>query len=158
MWRVGVALVWLLRRLRVVDTWGVWPLPEPTCRLLKGAESIEVFSLGGVSEEKGPFWGAPVLGSVVVRDERLRRRLADRIILAHRYNIGGMWCLGAEYGLRVRAGEKSIDMTFCFGCSKVWVTGPAEYEGTGTTAAYPVPLLNRILTDAGVPLPPMDQH
>jgi hypothetical protein len=158
MWRAVVAVFWLLRRFGVVDQYSVWVLPEATRRLLGTAEAVELFSLGGVTERETAFHGADILGSVVITDAATRRRVLNRILVANRYNIGGMLCLGAEYGVRVRAGETTLDLTFCFDCAKVWVNGPKEYCGIGTTASFPATLFKRILTRAGIPLPPRREH
>src|SRR5262249_39837538 len=103
MWRIGVAFVWALQRLGIVDMRGVQVLPEETQRLLREAAEVEVFSLGGANAGSGPFHNAEILGSVVVTNKGLRRQLIKRILLANRYNIGGLLCLGAEYGVRVRS-------------------------------------------------------
>jgi hypothetical protein len=156
MWRVVVGMVWILRRLGVMEASGV--LSVTTQRILREAETVEVFSLGGADAGSGPFHNAPVLGSVVVASKRLRQRLINRILLANRYNIGGLLCLGAEYGVRVRTGEATYDLTFCFGCAQVWVRGPNGYQECGNITALPIALLNRILRKAGIPIPPRNEH
>ena len=159
MWRVMIAILWLLQRTGLADRRSVWLLPEATRKLLLKVDSVEVFSLGGVStDDAGPFPGAVSLGSVVVESKRVRKRLLRRILLSNKYNIGGLLCLGAEYGVRVTAGEITLDFMFCFDCSKVWVSGPEGYRGIGTIAPFPVPLLNRLLTEAGIALPPPTEH
>lgn len=154
MWRIGLALTWILQRVGLVDMTSVRLLSETTRRLLSQAESVEVFSLGGADAGGGAFHNAPILGSVVVANKAVRKRLLNRILLANRYNMGGFLCLGAEYGVRVRAGETVLDLTFCFDCAQVWVNGSKDYHDQGTIAAFPVSLLKVILIRAGIPLPP----
>ena len=156
MWRLALGVIWILRRLGVSTAREI--LSPPTQKLIREAETVEVFSLGGVGEGKGSFFGAPVLGSVVVASKRVRKRLVNRILLANRYNIGGFKCLGAEYGVRIRVGDVTYDLTFCFGCSQVWVNGSDGHYEYGSIAAFPIPLLDKILTDAGVPIPPPTEH
>jgi hypothetical protein len=158
MWRLGVVFVWVLQRLGWGSPESVSLFSEPTRRLLREADEIEVFSLGGADAGSGPFHNAPVLGSIVVASKRLQRRLISRILIANRYNMGGFLCLGAEYGVRIQAGEKRLDLTFCFDCGRVWVHGTDGYHDSGSIAAYPVSLLKRVLTEAGVPLPPPQHH
>jgi hypothetical protein len=156
MWRIGLAIFWVLQRIGLADKNSVWLLPEATRELLGNADSIEVFSLGGIADEgyEGTFPNAIVLGSVTVASQRVRRQLVRRMLAANKYNLGGMMCLGAEYGVRVTSGEIVLDFMYCFDCCKVFVSGHKDYCGTGTTSPLPVPLLNKLLTKAKIPLPP----
>lgn len=158
MWRIAILMYLGLRCFGLVELWRVHRLPRAVEDVLRRPEHVEIFSLGGLGEHDGPFLGADSLGSVVIQSSRVRKRLMNRILLGNRYNIGGLMCLGAEYGVRVRAGEISLDLTFCFDCSQMWVAGPTGYAGGGTIAGYPVSLLNKILTQAGIPLPPPRKH
>ncbi len=156
MWRIWLVIDWLLQRFGIPDQHSIWLLPEATRKLLREAESIEVFSLGGIADEgyEGTFPNAIVLGSVTVESKRLRKQLVSRMLAANKYNLGGMMCLGAEYGVRVKVGEITLDFMYCFDCYKVFVSGHKDYAATGTTSPLPVPLLNKLLTNAGIPLPP----
>jgi hypothetical protein len=158
MWRLGILFALVVRRLGLVPEYSVHLFSRKTQRLLMRAESVEVFSLTEELSTDGPFHGARVIGSVVVKSARDRKRLMNRIILANRYSLGGLKCLGSEYGVRVVAGETTLDLTFCFHCSQVWIAGPNEHAQGGTVAPFLVPLLNAILTKAGVPLPPPREH
>jgi hypothetical protein len=153
-WRLGVVIVWVLHRLGVIDRQAVWLLPAGVRSHLENADEVELFALDGATARPTAFIGAGALGSVVVSSPRTRRRLIRRVLLANRYSIGGMLCLGAEYGLRVRTGDVTLDLTFCFDCSKVWVSGPDAFHCTGTIAAFPVLLMNVVLDRAGIPRPP----
>lgn len=156
MWRLGVGIIWALRCVGIAKAQGV--LSTQARAALRAAEMVEVFSLGGAGAGSGPFHGAPVLGSVIVTSARLRRRLLNRILLANRYNIGGFMCLGAEYGVRLHARGITYDLTFCFDCAQVWANGSDGYSECGNIAAFPIPILDGVLTTAGVPLPPSTNH
>jgi hypothetical protein len=158
MWRLGILFALVVRRLGLIHPASIHLLPGETQRFLRQADAVEVFSLAGETGGEGQFQGAKVLGSVVVENAGVRRRLMDRIILANRYSLGGLLCLGAEYGVRVRHGAAILDLTFCFDCSQVWVHGSDGYYDGGTVASFPVSFLNTILTKAGIPLPPPQEH
>jgi hypothetical protein len=158
MWRLVILFISVFRRLGVSCLKPDGILPESIQLFLRDAESIEVFSLAGVTSADTAFLGAVVLGSVVVEDRRTRKKLINRILLANHYNLGGFLCLGAEYGVRARIKERTLDMTFCFDCSKVWVTSPNESRKTGTIAGFPSLLMNKTLKRAGIPLPPRQEY
>jgi hypothetical protein len=156
MWRLFVGMVLVLRRFRLLESRGAFS--TTTQRVLREAETIEVLSLGGAQAGDGPFNNAPILGSAVVTNRKLQRRLINRVLMGNRYNIGGLLCLGAEYGLRVKSKGTTLELTFCFDCSQVWVSGPNGYRDSGYTAPFAVGLLQGILTQAGIPLPPPQKH
>jgi hypothetical protein len=151
MW-LFVCLKWVLELFRVSTRRGI--LSAETRELIRNAERVEVFSLAGVGAGSGPFHNAPILGSVVVECPRERRRLLRRILLANRFNLGGFLCLGAEYGIRLTYRDTTRELTLCFDCSNVWVTGPNGHYESGNVMPYPVPLLETILRRAQIPLPP----
>jgi len=154
MWRLQAVVVLLLRAFG--KGFGrPHLLEDATRRLIREAKRVEVYSLDYSSPtESTPFQGAKVLGSALVEDRRTRTRLIDRILFANKHNIGGMKCLGAEYGVRIETDLKTLEVTFCFDCSQVWVHGSDGSYDNGTTASYPVEIMNRILKRNGVPLPP----
>lgn len=147
-----MCIKWLLELLRVSTRRGV--LSAETRELIRNAERVEVFSLAGLGDGKGPFHGAPILGSVIVEDPRERRRLLRRILLANRFNLGGFLCLGAEYGIRLTYRDTTCDLTLCFDCDKVWVNGPNERHESGNVMSFPISLLDSTLRRAQIPLPP----
>ena len=106
MWRVAVAIFWVLRRLGLVDIESVHRLPKSIRAQLHEAKAVELFSLGEMNTKNKAFFGAEIIGSVVIENQRERNRLLERILIANRFNIGGFMCLGAEYGLRVQTKEK----------------------------------------------------
>lgn len=154
MWRFGVAYIWLLQQCRLLNRDRASLFPEVTLCLIKESSSLELFSLAGLEGGAGAFDGATILGSVVIDDARIRTKLIRRILMANRYNIGGMKCLGAEYGVRLESNGTTVDLTFCFDCSNVWVTAPSNLATLGTTSMFPVPLMRRLLKKADIPLPP----
>jgi hypothetical protein len=161
MWRLGVVFVWVFRQLGLVEAKSAHLLSGRVRTLLRKAEAVELFSLGGIAEERpgeARFQGALVLGSVAISRKSSQRRLLSRVLLANRYNLGGFRCLGAEYGLRIRAGEITLDLQFCFGCGQVWVYGSDGSYENASVAGYPVSLMDQLLKRAGVPLPPPMEH
>ncbi len=151
MW-LFVCIKWLLELLRVSTPRGV--LSAETRELIRNAERVEVFSLAGVGTGSGPFHNAPILGSVVVDNPRERRRLLRRILLANRFNLGGFLCLGAEYGICLTHRDTTCELTLCFDCCNVWVSGPNGPDESGNIIGFPIPLLESILRRARIPLPP----
>ncbi len=158
MWRIGVVLTWAFHRFSSEARNSVHLFSDATQQLLRNANEIEVFSLGGANAGIGPFHNARILGSAVIESKRLQKQLINRILIANRYNGGGFKCLGAEYGVRIRAEEGALDFTFCFDCGRVWVSGPDGFYDSGSTATSPASLMDQVLTKAGVPLPPSQHH
>ena len=62
-------------------------------------------------------------------------------------------CFDPRHGIRVKAGDKTIDLVICFACYQTKVFTGDKLSGDYLTTDSPQPALNRVLKDANVPLP-----
>ncbi|MSR54937.1 MAG: hypothetical protein EXS09_16870 [Gemmataceae bacterium] len=123
--------------------------------ILAKSNVIELYSLEPIRDEKGKdnFHGWKVLGKTTVKEEAARKSL-----LAVTGTIGpgyGAKCFEPRHGIRVTSGDTHIDLIICFECSWVYI----YFKGKGDDRLRLIigrdqqPALDRILTEAKVPLP-----
>lgn len=126
--------------------------------MLADCGQLTLYSLSPVperSERQNPtgatrFHGYLILGQTVVTNRRTRvnvlRALYDGIGAAYH----GAACFNPRHGIQATSGQRSLDLVICFECGNI-----EEYGGRGQgchTTGSPQAILDRILTDANVPL------
>ena len=126
-------------------------------------DALTLISIDGTVEKDptqiGPspgVYGYPILGSVEITDPELRRRVMSEIKEAVQKGGTQAKCFFPRHILRVKDGGSEVDIVICFQCGNYEVR---ESEATGgrptrSIAKDAQPLLDKILTDAGVPLAP----
>lgn len=161
MWRlwIGFVIVFLLKTLRVIGP-EIRPLPIVIRRLLARADTIEVLSLeeSAAHPTGEQFLGLDVLGRTKITNGRTRRKLIRRILLANRYNLGSIKCIAGGYGIRAVAEDKTVELALCFLFSHVTFHGPDGECGIGSIGPWPLPLLEKIVKRANIPLPSMNAN
>lgn len=108
-------------------------------------------------KDKEVLYDCPVFGKVVVADPEQRRAILAAVKEDIRTGFKNQAkCHYPRHMLRVVKGGKSLDIVICFECHgyQVFRGGDTKYVipkniGEGSKA-----VLNRILTDAGVPIAP----
>jgi len=97
-----------------------------------------------------------VLGRTTVANPAARHELAEAVVLGVGKGTGiGAKCFEPRHGIRATYGEKVVDLVICFACHWVYVfpDGREEQTSSHPTGGRAEPLLNRLLTEANVPLP-----
>jgi hypothetical protein len=125
-------------------------LPE-MIREVFAASELELYSLDpskGDKDGKG-FRGWTVLGKVALEGAAAKsaREAFERGVKES--DGRGAKCFIPRHGLRAA----SVDLVICFECFHVYAYKGWDKAFCNTTAT-PAPVLNKILSDAGIPLPP----
>src|SRR4051812_29507691 len=124
---------------------------------LEKAGEWELYSLDPKRQTDPPkdaFHGWKVLGKTTVNDADARKKLLAALEKGAKDNDGiAAACFNPRHGIRVKAGDKTIDLVICFECFSATVYTGEERTGSFLTTASPQPALDKVLTDAKVPLP-----
>jgi hypothetical protein len=136
-------------------------IPADARAALEKAAEWELYSLDPSRFKDPPkdnFHGWKVLGMTTVKDADTRKALLAALDKGARDNDGTVAaCFNPRHGIRVKAGDKTIDLVICFECFSASVFTGAERSGSFLTTASPQPALDRVLTAARVPLPKKDR-
>ena len=133
-------------------------LPRKAAKLLRAADTIEVYSLHPESEGEPRFHGWKVLGKVAVRGPK-RKGLAESVI-RHMLPHGMMYaaCFNPRHGLRASSPQGTVDFVICFECAGVEVYYSKEGATKANTDLDPAWglsfVLNYYLTEAGIEVLP----
>jgi hypothetical protein len=126
-------------------------------------DALTLYSIDGTGTWQGPTKGPPlhdypVLGWVEVIDPDQRREVMAAVKGAIRNApLRRSACFFPRHVLRVTTGGKTTDLVICFQCENYQVRNPdgsRRENPFGLIARDGQPLLDRILTDAGVALAP----
>ncbi|MGV3757769.1 MAG: hypothetical protein ACO1QS_20505 [Verrucomicrobiota bacterium] len=135
---------------------GLPALPLDAVGKLQTAQEITLYSLEPTADRAAlqkfeQFHGIPVLGKTTITDAALKQTVIDAILEAT-INLQGSEspCFIPRHGLKIVSGGKITELSLCFECAKLELHSDGGYY---SLARRPQPLLNRILIDAGVPLP-----
>ena len=132
-------------------------IPAEVKAALAKADSWELYSLDPEQRKDPPkvaFHDWRVLGKTTVKDADTRTRLLAALEKGAKENDGTVAdCFNPRHGIRVKAGDKTIDLVICFECYQTAIYTGEEKTGGYKTARSPQPVLNKVLTDARVPLP-----
>jgi hypothetical protein len=100
------------------------------------------------------FYGFPVLGYTYITDPTVRREVVAAVKKSMRFaRPYGARCFNPRHVLRVVKGEETVDLVICYECDlyHYYRNGKEKY---GTIWHDSQPLLDKILTDAGIRLAP----
>jgi hypothetical protein len=126
---------------------------------------VTLFSIDGMSQrnpldrdkppDKELLYEFPVLGRVSITDPELQRRVVTAVKQDLDSSNGERYlCFYPRHVLRVVEGGRTIDLVICFQCNDyhVYVDGKPAKARTRSVDKNSQELLNKILTDAGIPL------
>jgi hypothetical protein len=152
--------VWLLAAAIVVGLTGRSTgdeIPAEVKAALEKADSWELYSLDPEQRKDPPkvaFHEWRVLGKTTVKDADTRKRLLAALEMGAKTNDGTVAdCFNPRHGVRVKSGGKTVDLVICFECYKTVIYTGGEKTGGYKTERSPQTALNKVLTDAKVPLP-----
>jgi hypothetical protein len=128
--------------------------------ILAKPDQVELLSLDPSLGLAGPdekpqdlFRGWKVLGKTVVKDADARKAVLAAAGTTHRGH--GPRCFEPRHGIRAGAGGESVDLVICFECKWVYVYLDKEADPVHLIIGREQkPVLDKVLTDAKVPLPP----
>jgi hypothetical protein len=169
---VGVALV-AFAILAAVVLWPVYlSYHYPIVRLPDDPDQLVVYSIDGAA-----FWrtdgkltpelrkgellhGYPILGKVDVSDAAQRRQIVAAMKNAVRSSTESpAACFIPRHAIRTTKGSDVIDVVICFQChiySMIYGQADGQTDAIRTISSSTQPLLDKLFSDAGVPLAPKD--
>jgi hypothetical protein len=128
-------------------------LPAAVLAALEKGEGLELYSLNGDTDEPGGWHGAKVLGRTTVRAAADRKALASALKKGVEEGKDGARCFIPRHGVRVAHAGKRYDLLICFECRWPYVyTDGSDKPLVLLTSETPQKALNKLLTDAKVPL------
>jgi hypothetical protein len=128
-------------------------LPDAVVKALQKADEVVVYSLNGETGEKDGWHGAKDLGNTAVKDADAKKALGEAMKKGVAEGTAGARCFIPRHGLRAKYDGKTYDLLICFECHWVYVyTDNADKPQVFVIADSPQKALNKILTDAKVPL------
>ncbi len=130
-------------------------LSDSARAIVEKAEQIELLSLDPAFLKELPknaFGRWRVLGQTVVKDAELRKKILAGLDKGAEESNGEVaLCFNPRHGLRATHAGKTVELSICFECFQVQVYVGDKREGY-LTSGSPEKLLDKILTDAKVPL------
>ena len=127
-------------------------------------DELTLFSIDGPKKYDPPpgvtlLYDCPVLGHVDIVDPHQRQEVMSSVKegIRNAPKGTGAACFVPRHLVRVGKGGKTVDVAICFQCHNYVIYQPgvdsrSRYGGTTTSVSQA--LLNKILTDAGVPISP----
>jgi hypothetical protein len=131
-------------------------IPAAVREALDKAEGVTLLSLDPDPKEgekaAQQFHGWKVLGKTEVKDKAARAQLIAALVEgASKKGLEPAKCFEPRHGLRLTHKGKTVDLVICFQCAQVRVKGISQQDFL--ISRFPQPTLDKILKDAGVPLP-----
>src|SRR5262245_23786133 len=130
-------------------------LPEEVAKVLASAAEVELYSLDAERAGKGePEWrGWKLLGKTTVKGDAKKEVLAAVTSGAEEGPKYGAKCFDPRHGVKATHDGKTVQLVICFECSWVYAS-VGDGEATKLTiSGEPQKVLDRVLTEAKVPLP-----
>jgi hypothetical protein len=122
--------------------------------ILEKATELELFSLDPATRnEKDGFHGYKVLGKTTVKDADTRKLLVAAFKKGVEEDTKVANCFIPRHGVRLKIDKTTVDLVICFECAVVH-----QYYDNNTGPGFaisksPQPAFDKVLKDAGVPLP-----
>jgi hypothetical protein len=151
---IGCAVAW--GKPDALAAQGENKLPADVREILEKAEGMTLLSLDP-DEKAGvdaavQFHGWKVLGETRIKDRAARAKVAAALVEgASKKGLEPAKCFNPRHGLQLTHKGKTVDLVICFKCARVRVYGAGAERFL--ISRSPQPALDKILKDAGVPLP-----
>jgi hypothetical protein len=109
----------------------------------------------GERNQRIRFYDFPVLGYTRIIDPAVCRAVVAAVKKSMRFAPPqGARCFNPRHVLRVSEGEETVDLVICYECGLYHCYRNGQKERGGTILGDSQPLLDKILTDAGIRLAP----
>jgi hypothetical protein len=137
-------------------------LPEAAQKALEQAPELTLYSLDpsppkdkDKGDDKDDFHGWKVLGKAALKKDDATAVAAAVVKGVADSDGKAAFCFNPRHGVRAAAADGTVyDFVICFECLQVRVFADDKKLPGALTAASPQPALDKLLKDAGVPLPP----
>jgi hypothetical protein len=134
-------------------------LPDKAKSILDKADQVVLFSLEPVHRKKvkdGFHGWMMILGQTAIKGADVRSQILTALYqgIANRDGKGAE-CFDPRHGIRATANGKTVDLVICFECNWVYVyyDNDENRQHVAETTRDPQSILDKVLKDAGVPLP-----
>lgn len=135
-------------------------VPEAARAILDKAETIDLYSILPQQEKdpnKETFQKYPVLGKTKIKDAEVRKRVIGALVKgAADNNEGQAKCFDPRHAIRATHDGKTVELVICFACNYVQVAVDGKSVRGFSPSKAPEAVLDKVLTDAKVPLAPKD--
>jgi hypothetical protein len=148
--RVGVLAIAFLATIALRSSAGDGPakLPDQAIKVLESAEQLEL-----VSVEPGDGKVEKVLGSTVIKDAAKRREVLAALYKSVAEGKSPAKCFEPRHIIRATSGGTTVEIVICFQCDRLHLRLGKQDEPTVVPISGSAQtVLNKILTDAGIPL------
>jgi hypothetical protein len=139
------------------------PIPAPVETAFEKADEVTLLSLDpdsaygripeGTPKDAEQFHKSVVLGKTVVKDAAVQKALFDAFragVNDHDGSVAG--CFIPRHGLRIKTGDRTVDLVICFECAQVAVYENDKAVGQNVLISRsPRAAFNTALRDAKVP-------
>ncbi len=130
-------------------------MPSAVAGALRQADSFDLLSLDPEhNRQDADFHGYKVLGRTLITDPATRQLLINNLQAAARGIIFPNKCFNPRHGIRVTANGRTYDLVICFECLQIYVYEGEILQTTFNVKAFPQPVFDQVLRDAGLPLAP----
>jgi hypothetical protein len=139
----------------------IWLYDSGPFRSLSEDDQITLYSIDGrpANRDQPPaaegFHRVPVLGKIEIQDIAQRRAIIDELRHAYRVRPSqSVRCFIPRHGIRVTRDGATTDFVICFQCYSFYGLANSGEKTHYTISDVAQPLLNKLLTDAGIALAP----
>jgi hypothetical protein len=140
-------------------------LPSAAKSILEKADQIELLSIDPGHPErdepppKGDYYGWKVLGKTVIEDKDTQKSIHSAL---EQGIAEGGWppaCFDPRHAIHASDNGKTVDLLICFECKQILVYLDGQRQDPYVfTSSSPEPVLDKVLTQANVPLAPKPKH
>lgn len=140
--------------VRAVDN----DFPKEVREAFEKATEFDLYSLdpdrqGKKSDKDTLFHDWKVLGKTTLKGDDAKKVRAA-IDKGRKDSDGSVAaCFNPRHGVRIVQDKKTIDLVICYECHSATIYEGDKRIGSFLTARSPSPILNKVLTDAKIPLP-----
>jgi hypothetical protein len=148
---IGISMFWSQKGSK---------LPSAARSILEQANQIELISLDPNRSEMGKlkngYYGWKVIGKNVIEHEEIRNSMISAVERAIAQGAPRAICFVPRHAIHASTYDgRTVDILICFQCNRVEVYVNSQRQDPDLpTSGTSEPILDKILTDASVPLAP----
>jgi|SRR5437773_2079470 len=140
-------------------------LPSAAKSILEKADQIELLSIDPGNREldepppKGDYYTWKVLGKTVIEDADTHQSVISAVEQGIAESGRPASCFDPRHAIHASYNGKAVDLLICFECKQILVYLDGQRQDSYLlTSSSPEPVLDKVLTQANVPLAPKPKH
>jgi hypothetical protein len=146
---LGILIIWWQERNKV---------PPAVRSILEEAEHVELISIdpNSLGKLKDGYYGWKVIGKLEIKNAETRQSVIAAVERAISQGAPRAMCFVPRHAIHASTNDgRTIDLLICFVCNRVEVYVNNERQGPDLpTSGSSEPILDKVLTNANVPLGP----